>query len=139
MIGPAIDNSVVSPHVLPIVVRQTALNACKTLKDDKTKPYVIYLFFNFQVYCAKIPYRRLYPKKQSRNAIPPILGFPIQLIFIFCLFLHNYQSNDELNLLFFSFFSNSFGNSLSSNRDDILKENIGSWNKFRIHLEKRSF
>lgn len=39
MLGPALDNMVVSAHALPILVRQTAINAAKSFGEERGKPY----------------------------------------------------------------------------------------------------
>jgi len=44
LVGPAVDNAVVSPHVLPLIVRQTAINAARALKEDKTKQFTVRRF-----------------------------------------------------------------------------------------------
>ncbi len=36
--GPALDNMVVGPHVLPLLVRETAINAARLLREDPLKP-----------------------------------------------------------------------------------------------------
>jgi len=40
IIGPLLDEMVVSKNILATMVRETAVNACKVLKDDKTKPFM---------------------------------------------------------------------------------------------------
>jgi len=40
-VGPIVDNMVLSPYVLPTLVRQTALNAARFTKDDRAKPITV--------------------------------------------------------------------------------------------------
>jgi len=45
VVGPLLDNMIVSKHTLPTLIRYTALNASKLLKEDHTKPYIYRRFF----------------------------------------------------------------------------------------------
>lgn len=37
--GPLVDECLVSAKMLPLLVRQTAINACRSVSGDKSKPY----------------------------------------------------------------------------------------------------